>query len=121
MLLLYHIIIVDLLSILQRMSVDVNQPLCVIFLRRKGYRYLSTTIFNVVLLISALYNLHVLLYLIVQLLKGEKAEIILSSLPIGLGFTPRCWVISNNGKMIIIGYEEGMIQVQNVYKSISLY
>ena len=48
---------------------------------------------------------------IIQLLIGEKAEIVLSSLPISLGFTPRCWVISNSGKMIIIGYEEGLIQV----------
>ena len=46
-----------------------------------------------------------------QLLRGEKAEVVLSSLPISLGFTPRCWVISNSGKMIIIGYEEGLIQV----------
>ena len=51
------------------------------------------------------------LFKFVQLLRGQKAEIVLSSLPISLGFTPRCWVISNCGKMIIIGYEEGLIQV----------
>lgn len=54
-------------------------------------------------------------YNIIQLLRGEKAEIVLSSLPICLGFTPRCWVISNSGKMIIIGYEEGLIQVAMVF------
>ena len=46
-----------------------------------------------------------------QLLRGDKAEIALSKLPICLGFTPRCWVISNSGKMVIVGYEEGVIQV----------
>lgn len=49
--------------------------------------------------------------IIIQLLRGEKAKIVLSSLPVGLGFTPRCWVISNNGNKIIVGYKEGMIQV----------
>ena len=52
---------------------------------------------------------------IIQLLRGEKAKIVISSLPICLGFTPHCWVISNSGKMIIIGYEEGLIQVVMVF------
>lgn len=56
-----------------------------------------------------------------QLLRGQKAEVVLSSLPIGLGFTPRCWVISNNGKMIVVGYEEGMIQVYVVHVILTVY
>ncbi len=42
------------------------------------------------------------------------AEVVLSCLPIVSGVTPRSWVISNDGSLIAIGYEEGMIQVRNL-------
>ena len=52
---------------------------------------------------------------LLQLVKGSKAEVVLSSLPIGFEYTPRCWVISNTGNKIIIGYEEGLVQVSISY------
>ncbi len=42
---------------------------------------------------------------------GVDAEVVVSALPISTQHTPRCWVISNDGSLIAIGYEEGMIQV----------
>ena len=40
------------------------------------------------------------------------AEVVLPCLPIASGVTPRSWVISNDGSLIAIGYEEGMVQVR---------
>ena len=46
-----------------------------------------------------------------QVLKGTGGEIVLPCLPIITGLTPRCWVISNDGLLVAVGYEEGAIQV----------
>ncbi len=43
---------------------------------------------------------------------GVDAEVVLPCLPIASGVTPRSWVISNDGSLIAIGYEEGMVQVR---------
>lgn len=46
-----------------------------------------------------------------QVVVGEAAEVVIPSLPAVPQLVPRCWVISNNGSLIAIGYEEGTLQV----------
>ncbi len=48
---------------------------------------------------------------VLQVLYGTKAEIVVSSLPLVPEDNPRCWVISNKGLLIAVGYKSGTIQV----------
>lgn len=42
---------------------------------------------------------------------GLNASPVVQKLPTLDGYTPRCWVISNKGNVVVVGYMEGMLQV----------
>ncbi len=48
-----------------------------------------------------------------QVVSGVDAEVVVSTLPVSTQHTPRCWVVSSDGALVAIGYEEGMIQVHS--------
>ncbi|XP_064383959.1 apoptotic protease-activating factor 1-like isoform X2 [Halichondria panicea] len=52
-----------------------------------------------------------------QVLYGTKAEIVVSSLPLVPEDNPRCWVISNKGLLIAVGYKSGTIQLLSLSKA----
>jgi len=45
------------------------------------------------------------------MVKGSNASPVVQKLPTLDGYTPRCWVISNTGNVVVVGYMEGMLQV----------
>ena len=49
-----------------------------------------------------------------QIVKGSKADVINSCLPTVPGSNPRCWVFSNAGDKIVVGYVQGTLQVSQI-------
>jgi len=41
---------------------------------------------------------------------------VVQKLPTLDGYTPRCWVISNKGNVVVVGYMEGMLQLLQLHK-----
>ena len=46
-----------------------------------------------------------------QLVQGHEATPVLLGLPTPEGHTPRSWVLSNHGTLVVVGYEDGLLQV----------
>lgn len=54
----------------------------------------------------------IIIVLLLQLVQGSQGNIVIPSLPTLTDHIPRSWNLSNDGTLVVVGFEDGALQVR---------